>query len=407
MVRMLKPETIRTSARAARLLGLALLALALGSASAQAQGGDDRWMAFVGCWTPVGVDDALLCFEPAAGGVQMLNVIAGEVTSRELIVADGRTRTVSAEGCTGTESVEFSENGLRAFTRTSFVCDGEERAGTGIMSFIGPDEWVDVRSLSVEGEPVAWAQRYTLATPRTLAEQGVEDPAAANPTVVRAMRARAADEIDVADVEEATRRMDARAVEVWVATQGTELELDGDELVRLADSGVPESVIDVMVAVSYPERFAVTPEGAAQMADLAGGAGDYRGYRGYRTYLFDPFYYDSYYGWPGSRWRSYYSPFGFYGYGFGGYGGYWGYRPATIIVRPVDDDGSAGGGRMVPGRGYTRRSPSSGQPSPSVNSSPPRSDSGRPSSRAGPTRRSGGDSGSRSGGSTGRTARPR
>ncbi|HET9949574.1 MAG TPA: hypothetical protein VFQ22_11675, partial [Longimicrobiales bacterium] len=212
------------------------------------------------------------------------------------------------------------------------------------------------------------------------------------------MRQRAARDIDVADVEEALDRMDARAVEVWVAAQGTPLELSGDELVRLADAGVPESVIDVMVAVSYPDHFALTPEGAPQELERTAE------YRGYRTYLFDPYY-------SGYAWRPYYyspfgySPFGFYRYGFG-YGGYWGYVPATVIVRPVPDgDAVPGRGRMVPGRGYTRRDPQSGQPRPSAGVSPaPR----RESSSAGPSRRSGGDSGgSRSSTPPRRTAQPR
>ena len=391
-------------------LGAGLVALAL-ALPAQAQSGGNGFAPFVGCWEPLDAGDAagLLCFRPSGGGVEMFNVVDGGIVSTELITADGSPRPVSAEGCTGFESAAFSEDGQRVFTRTEFTCDDEVRAGTGVMSFLAPTQWIDVRSLEVEGEPVAWVQRYALADADALAEQGVEDPASFDPTLVRAMRTRAAQNIDLADVEEAVARIEARAVEVWVATNETELDLSGSDLVRLADAGVPESVIDVMVAVSYPERFVLTPEGAAEADRMAARDGYPAGYRrGFRSYLWSPYYRPYGFGYYG------YSPFGYYGYGLGSYyGGYYGYRPATVIVQPASPGSS---GRMVPGRGYTRGSSSVGSgdaaPRSSVGGRAPSysrggGDSVRRSSggSSGGAAASGSSGGSRS--STGRTARPR
>jgi hypothetical protein len=324
------------------------------------------------------------------------------VTAREPFIADGAPRAVTAEGCTGTERIEFSDDQLRAYTRSDFECDGDPRTGTGVMSFVSPSEWIDVRSLTVAGEPVAWAQHYELAAPSLMAAAGIEDPAGADRGLERAARVRAARGLAVADVEEAVTRIDTRAVEVWVAAHETALELDGSELIRLADAGVPESVIDVMIAVSYPERFVLSPEGAAEEVDATVAARDYpAGYRrGYRSYLFDPFY-------SGYGYGLGYSRFGYYGGGFGGYGGgYWGYRPATIIVQPVEPSEPQTRGRMVPGRGYTRGtggSSSGGSVTPSV------SDGGGGSSGGGGGGGGGGGSSSDDSGraSTGRTAQPR
>jgi len=163
--------------------------------------------------------------------------------------------------------------------------------------------------------------------------------------------------------------------------------------------------------VSYPDRFVVTPEGAAEADRMAARGGYYDpGYRrGYRSYLWGPYYRPlglGYYG---------YSPFGYYGYGWGGYyGGYYGYRPATVIVQPASPESR---GRMVPGRGYTRGSSSgvgSGDATPRSSVGGPAPSSSR--SGGGSVRRSGGSSdgsgassGSRgsSGSSTGRRAQPR
>jgi hypothetical protein len=387
------------------ILGVALL-LGASAPTAQAQAAGNGWSAFAGCWEPLDAGDeaGLLCFRPSGAGAEMFNMVGGEVVSREQLAADGAPRPVTAEGCTGTESASLSRDGLRVFTRSEFRCGSETRTGSGVMSFIAPSQWVDVRSLEVGGEPVAWVQRYQAADAEALAEQGIDDPAEFDRTLVRAMRTRAARDIELEDVEEAATRIDARAVEVWLATSEPELELSGSELVRLADAGVPESVIDVMVAVSYPERFVVSPEGAAEADRAMSSAGYDTGYRrGYRSYIWSPFYR------PVGLGYSRYSPFGYYGgYGWGGYyggayGGYYGYRPATVIVQPAT---SAPGGRMVPGRGYTRGSASAGSgdaaPRSSVGGAPARSSSGSGASSSG-----GSSSSGSSGSSTGRTAQPR
>jgi len=374
-------------------LGLLLIALAAPTQSLSAQQAA-RWRPFVGCWQAMGVegDAGLLCFRPAGDGVEMLNVFEGDVTATERLLADGVPRAVAAEGCQGSESVQFSEDGQRVFTASNFVCEGgEARTGSGVMSFISPTQWVDVRSLTVDGEPVAWIQRYGAATAEDLRDHGIDDPAAADPAGVRGGRQLASREIDIDDVEEALARVDPQAVKIWVATLEPEFDLTGSELVRLSDSGVPDDVIDVMVAVSYPEHFALTPDGVPENVVDRVSRDAYRtgGRLGYRAFLWDPFYAPVGY-------RYGLSPFGYYGYG---YGGYYGYVPATVVVVPVG--ASPSGGRTIRGQGY--RSPSSGSSgSGAARSGPPPSRSSEPGSGS-----SGGGSSSSGSSGTGRTAQPR
>lgn len=398
----------RTSLAACGVL-LAVLALPL---QAQVDQSSSRWLPFIGCWEALGAegDAGLLCFRSSGSGVEMSNVFEGDITATESLVADGVARPINAEGCSGTESVEFSEDGRRVFTASSFLCEGgETRAGSGVMSFISGTQWIDVRSLTIEGEPVAWVQRYSAATAESLRDHGVEDPAADRRTSVRSRRLLAARDLTISDVEEAAARIDAQAVKVWVATHDSEFDLSGSELVRLADSGIPDDVIDVMVAVSYPERFALTPEGVPQnVVDRVAGNAYRTGARvGFRSFLWDPFYAPIGYGYG-------YSPFGYYGYGYGGargyYGGYYGYVPASIVVVPRDVTfGRRSGGRIVNGQGY--RGPSSSGGSASSRGGGAARSSGsaggdRGSSSSGPS--AGSSSGSSSGSSTpSRTARPR
>jgi hypothetical protein len=359
---------------------------------------DDRWLPFVGCWEPVNgeADAGLLCFNLANGGVSMVNMAAGASVSVEQLVADGQMRTVSAEGCEGSESVEFSSNGRRAFTRSEFVCGaGTPRTGTGVMAFTSQTQWIDVRALDVDGETVTWVQHYRLVGMDRLLEEGVSDPSEGLGMAVRTARMVAARAIDLGDVEEAVKRIDEKAVETWVAAQGGGFDLDADDLERLADNGVPEGVIDVVVAVSYPHSFVVEATGSIE---TAGARTAYRGYRGYMAY--NPFF------GPGAYASYGYSPFGYfgsaysygygygYGYGSGYYGGYGGYGPVVVVVTP-----RSSGGRVYNGRGYSSGGSASG------GTARPRSGSSQPSYSTGGSRV--GSSGGSSSGSTGRTAKRR
>ncbi|NIQ53308.1 MAG: hypothetical protein GWN85_07480, partial [Gemmatimonadetes bacterium] len=59
---------------------------------------------------------------------------------------------------------------------------------------------------------------------------------------------------DLIEAHAATHR---EAVRAWLMEDGGPLRIDADALIRLADAGVDPAVIDVAIAVSFPDRFAV------------------------------------------------------------------------------------------------------------------------------------------------------
>lgn len=336
----------------------------LAASSASAQNMDGRWLPYIGCWEAVGGEDevGLLCFTPDGSGVELANIVDGEVVSREQLVADGAQREVAAEGCEGWESIQFSQDGRRAFTRTEFLCEeGEARSGTGVMTFMAPNMWSDIRTLDVGGEPFTWVQDYQLVGIDRLGEENIEDPAAEMRFEVRAARNAAAGAIDLGDVEEAVAMMDAKAVETWIVSQSDALDPTGEDLVRLADAGVPENVIDAVVAVSHPDRFVV--ESSGEIDHEGPRPTHYRGYMAFNPFWgpawglnagygfgYGPWGYDfgpAYYYFGRRSFGGYYSPY--YGYGRGYGYGYWGSRPGTIII-----DRRSNGGRVVNGRGYSQ-----------------------------------------------------
>jgi hypothetical protein len=130
--------------------------------------------------------------------------------------------------------------------------------------------------------------------------------------------------------------------------------MDRDALLRLAEAGVPSEVIDVAIAVSYPDHFAVgkTVERVQDQYE----ADPYRNPYSYRWSGFGwwPFYYDPWYGYPSYRYGRYGYGSSYYGYGWGSYGwGSYGWGgPGIVVVRPVDDSDYEPG-RVVKGGGYT------------------------------------------------------
>ena len=336
-------DVMKNHTRASLVAALAVLALSAPS-GAQELGADSRWLPFVGCWESVGGEDeiGLLCFTMEGEGVTLTNYVGGEAVSTETLVADGRRQQVSVEGCAGFESVRFSEDGHRVFTQTEFLCGTDEpRAGTGVMAFLGPNTWADVRTLAAGDEPFAWVQEYRLASAEQIAEAGVDNPAAGLGMAVRTGRAAAATRLDLDDVVEASESIDTKAVETWLVAKRDRFDPTGQDLLYLAEAGVPDEVIDAVVAVSHPEKFYVA---------LGDSPPEYGGRRmpppGYVTY--SPFWGPA---WGLSfRYGYGYAPgWGYPGWGYPGWG-YpgWGYRPGNVVIGKQPQ-----GGRVYNGRGYS------------------------------------------------------
>jgi hypothetical protein len=374
---------------------------------AAAQEVDSRWAPWIGCWR--GVDETapatapaeapLLCVVPLAdeAAIEMLTVVDGQVVSRESIFADGQQHAVSREECEGWERTGFSGDSRRIYIRSELTCgSGGPRSSTGVMSMVSPSEWLDVRTVDVDGQSLPWVLRYRQASRADFQAAGQADLIGTQGSDTRMARMAASIPIALDDVIEAVEKVSAETVEIWVIERAEPFALDASRLIKMADAGVPASVIDVVVAVSYPEKFVVNsgyPLGPPGME-----AGERRGRSGY-----------GYGGFSGYRGYG-------YGYGYGGYGGY-GYGPIIVVGR--SSGGTGGGefgstrGRVARGGGYTSvgsgggntgrsaqpRSSGSSRSSGSAASS--RGSSGR--SSAAPARRSSTSSPQ----STGRRAQPR
>ena len=344
----------------------ALVGVAMGlSAPGLSAQEDVRWMPFVGCWEPAGesaTEGSLLCVVPtgSSNAVDMQTWVDGEMVATEAIVADGSRNLLDREECSDADVASFSESGNRLYLNTEHLCDGTSVGTTSaLLAMVSPTEWVDIQVVEAQGARSVGVIRYRSVTAARAAEVGHGSLSGERSGALRSARVGASRALTADDLIEATSQTSPVAVEAWLLEHGDPLRLDADALVYLSDNGVPESVIDMAIAVSYPETFAVqvTPEGevtTSTRADDPRARGVY-GRRGFcgpfgcSSYGYGPFYRAGYYG----------SSYGAgYGYGSGLYGyGFWGYSPRIVVV---DGNNRGPRGRVVRGRGYTRGSDGGG-----------------------------------------------
>lgn len=378
-------------ARQAALAGAGILLLALGTggtAAAQTSAAAPRWETWIGCWQPVATPEdtsadlsvkPVICVIPAAdAAVDVVTVVDDKVAHREQVRA-GERRRIEREGCTGWETVTGSADGRRAFRQSEFTCEGDlQRRSTGVMAMTA-DQWLDITGVSVGGYTDVQVIRYRPTSAPAALEPADVSALQGRALAVDAARLAAAAPVTSDDVVEALRHLSPEVVEAWLVERGQGFAMDARKLFQLADAGVPERVIDLMVALSYPDVFAINRdarEGQPRPDPETGHNVRPRPVYGWGGY-------------PGYGWGGYYP-----GYGYGGYGGgYWGY---PVIIEKDSNEGSRG--RAVKGRGYTRGS--SGSSGGSI-------DSTRPSGSRSGTASGSGSSGSGSSSGSTRKAKPR
>lgn len=376
------------------------------------QAQDTSWLAWIGCWegaSPAGEegdqpDTFIVCFQPAASeaGVEILTYTDGELVSLEEMIADGTPRPVQEDGCRGEREARWSEDGARVFMHSTLSCgEGVTRATRGVLSILpGRDGWAEIQSVQAGDEsPVVGIRTFVSADETSLAELGVPDPADGRELAVRTARIQASRSLTPEGLVETVEQAGADATGALLVERGERFGLDAETLRALDDSGVPGEVLDVMVAMSYPERFEVSggpgAEPEIRTADATAAerrtwsrSRSFPGYSpwGYGLY-WDPFWYGRYgFGFG-------YGRFGYDSFGLGPYGfGYYGYPRVVVIEQPTvrsratlsrergvvpPDDGQSGATSRTPSRsvrpdrsrGTSRARPQSSSPRVSSGSS--------------------------------------
>ena len=321
---------------------------------------DARWVPWLGCWqlweeqlepgapaldedTSALVGRTYVCVTPAddARGINLTALAGNDVLVERTLVADGTRREVREPNCMGWEESEWSADGQRLFTRAELRC-GDQPAHTvdGVSLMTSASTWVDIQIVDTGTREQIEVRRYTPVPPTERdALLGSTFVLPLDPGEVRQARRESAVPLTLADVMEASQKTPPRVVETLLVETEPQLALDSAALIALDEMGINAGVIDLLVALSYPERFAVERRDRGGSWSSAGFGGRF----------YDPVWY-------GDLYPYYITPFGYRGWG-GGYDPYLfgGAASPFVIVggREVED----ASGRAVSDRGYTRVRP--------------------------------------------------
>jgi uncharacterized membrane protein YgcG len=341
---------------------------------------DPRFASWLGCWrlnddlTGTG---ARMCITPEKDGVRLQTVVGTNKGIDEHVIPDGVSRPISDPECKGNEQAEWSKDGARIFRTTNVTCGKEPARTIKTVAFLAPGPaWVYVQH--VIGDSAAASvrvQRYRRAVNQNLAD-GSRAP---QPDSIAARVTPEQTQWSVEDVIEASDKLPVAAIQAALTELHHGFDLNKKTLIALDDGGVNESVIDLMVALTYPKKFVVErASGGSAASGVSTGSG-----------WFDPFL-SAQYATPlmncytpyGYGYRSYYSMcgpgyYGSYGYNYYGYGyPYYPYYPGggwvDVGVNPPITGGPIAPqpeGRVVNGHGYTQIRDRQPEPSPRINSS--------------------------------------
>lgn len=321
--------------------------------AAPAAPGDPRWAPWWGCWQlvtetvqdPETIADAavalgqtranagaLVCVTPAANtGATMTTLVNDLPVLTETVVADGSRQTLTEPDCQGWHRAEWSNLGARLFAEAEITCANQPaRSVSGLTMMMAGPSWLDVQVIANEGRKSLRVRRYRRAASQKHAGIPLSGPrqASAMPLGLR---------LSIPDVIEANGKVVPEALQAALVEVKRGFDLNRKRLLELDEAGVPDSIVDLMVALSFPKRFVVERN--------TSGGGGYWGTSGFDSmwpYYSDPFFYTSYYAPFGYRYWGYYDPFYFQGPGF-------------VVVDPnATPTQASGDGRVVDGRGYTR-----------------------------------------------------
>ena len=292
---------------------------------------DQRWNPWVGCWELIddeqkepfvdssqdGADslpiNGLVCLRPTEDqtGVTVETTSDGNQFFEETVIANGKRNPSSKGNCKGWQQNNWSNDGHRLFTKAKLTCnnpgDGKfstrEITVTGLSMMTPPMNWTEVQVVESSTGRAVVIRRYRPAEDN----RNVSNNAFHSPYGV------VTEPMSVTDVVEASRYVAPEAIEVAILEHDEGFDLNSNTLLQLDEANIRPAIIDLMVALTFPDQFNVKQDHTSYS------------YGGRRPFG-NPYYYRS--SFPYSFSYPYYLvPFGYY---------YW-YAPYDpyYVVRPM------------------------------------------------------------------------
>ena len=271
--------TLFTSACLAVALAKADVAFAQSNVAAaqaappSAQQMDARFNSWLGCWRlkdDLAGTGARMCITADRSGVRLQTIIGTQRGLDEFVIPDGVARPIADSECKGTERrMVAGRLACSAHRREVQQRNGARHQGRGVLRRARPGSTCSTRAIGHTGVRV---QRYRRAINQNLAD-GSKAPqpsgaASATPTARDATWS-------IEDVIEASGKLPAEALQAALADVRHGFNMNKTTLVKLDEAGVPDGVIDLMIALTFPKRFVVEHAGGSAPIGVSTGMGWY------------------------------------------------------------------------------------------------------------------------------------
>jgi len=289
-------------------------------------------------------------------GLEISRKIAQQPEVKEIVIPDGVKRQVEAQGCTGWQTASWIPEAGSIISSSEMNCtESGSFATSGLRVILAADQMVDILGIKVGGQTRLVVRRLKFRQGLTSDQENKASLALA------AARAAASAPWSVDDIIQLSDAVDDAVLQAGLIEKDVQLNLTSKSLKELQAAKVSKGIIDLLVALAFPDRFDIQKNGQVALSSrsvfttgaFSGGSFptgiDF--YPG--TFYSCPNLYGRYFGVgyqgildPGLCW-SYYSPF------------WWDY-PIYFNGRPGNQNGEKGienNARLSAGSGYVQIEP--------------------------------------------------
>jgi len=320
---------------------------------------DTRLLPWIGSWGLLSsgastdqnelVQEFLLTIGPgdSENSLTMKGYRDGKLSAEEKIIVDGLRHQITEDQCTGWYQYSWSENGRRLLFNSESNCQNDPtRKISGMSIFDEKGQWLDIQLLHNGEDLVTNTRKY-----RNVDSDSVI-PGANALNRISSARSAAGKSFSIEEIIELSRKVESEVLEAALLETGKPFPINSKKIAELADLKVPSRVIDIMVALSFPDKFNL--QGKAMSQAQGTEVKPYYYFPGPYNYCTHNY---RYFPW-------HWAPYDCYPYGYsylGWYSGYGWYYPLWTWPPYYYDGGGGGGGgggvehgRLINGQGYTR-----------------------------------------------------
>ena len=302
------------------------------------EGGGSPLNAWTGVWTIVddaknsqtaeGSPGSVVEIRPTADatGLEIIRRVQDERDIKETLVLDGSRRPVETNDCSGWQSARLlAEAGVIIVSSEMNCKETGSIATTNFRIILGPEFMADILAVNSGGQT-------RLATRKLAFERDLpQEEGLAPGWVAVAARTEAAAPWELDTIIRLSEMVDDRVLQAALMEKEAELNLTTDSLKQMKKAGLSTPVIDLLVALAYPDQFHVEKNGQVELRPWivsTSRSPEYRRYPAEPGILYPNTFYNCYSGY------GYYSGFAYMGPCLSYYSPFWWDYPVVLPVVP-------------------------------------------------------------------------